>query len=129
MNISEIMHDRPVRIEPNASLGDALKLMAEHNCRHLAVMEGPQVVGIISDRDLALYYDPMNMTPERWEQRKVRDLMTKNPTAIGSHAPFNEAANILLKEGFSALLIIDNGELVGIVTDRDFVRYCAGQSD
>ena len=125
MIVQDLMESNPATVAPGDPLGKALKMMAEHNCRHLAVLEESDVVGIISDRDLALFYDPVNMTDEKWNKGRVRDLMTHDPATIGSQAPAREAAKLLLKEGFSALLIVDMGTLVGILTDRDFVQYFA----
>jgi len=125
MKVLELMESNPATVGPDDPLGTALKVMAENSCRHLAVLEGENVVGIISDRDLALFYDPVNMTEEKWNKARVRDLMAHEPTTIGSQAPASEAAKLLLKEGFSALLIVDMGNLVGILTDRDFVQYFA----
>jgi len=128
MLVSDLMKSNPANVESNATLGVALKKMAEHNCRHLAVVNGANVAGILSDRDLALFYDPASMTEQRWEEGKVSDLMTKNPTTIGSQAPLAEAAKLLVKGGFSALLVVDSGELVGILTESDFVRHFAEQA-
>ena len=128
MIVSDLMAEQPAWIGPDATLGMALKMMAERSCRHLAVLDGPNVVGIISDRDLSLYYDPENMTEEKWNRALVRDLMAQDPTTIGSQAPLAEAAKLLLSEGFSALLIVDSGNLVGILTEQDFVRYYAEQA-
>ena len=125
MIVSDLMAENPAAVAPEAPLGEALKIMAKHNCRHLAVLDGPNVVGIISDRDLSLYYDPVAMTEEKWNRAKVGDLMTRDPATMGSQAPLKEAAKLLLREGFSALLIVDSGTLVGILTESDFVRHYA----
>lgn len=50
----------------------------------------------------------------------VKDWMTKNPVVVSSHTPMFEAQEYLKKGGFRRLPVVDDGELVGIVTDRDF---------
>ena len=125
MLVRDMMNRSPGTIAPEATLADALQLMAEKKNRHLVVVERDEVVGILSDRDLALYYDPDGMTEERWRQAKVRTIMTADPVTIGSGAPVREAARLLLKAAISALPVIDNGQLVGVLSDRDFTRHFA----
>jgi CBS domain-containing protein len=125
MLVRDLMNASPGTIAPEATLADALALMAQKKNRHLVVTQGDGVVGIISDRDLAMYYDPEGMTEARWKQVQVRQIMTANPVAIGSSAPVREAARLLLKSAVSALPVIDNGQLVGVLSDRDFTRHFA----
>jgi CBS domain-containing protein len=125
MLVRDMMNRTPGTIAPEATLADALALMAQKKNRHLIVMDGVAMVGILSDRDLAMYYDPSGMTEARWKQVTVRQIMTAQPVAIGSGAPVREAARLLLKSAVSALPVIDNGQLVGVLSDRDFTRHFA----
>jgi CBS domain-containing membrane protein len=127
MIVRDLMNQQPATIRPGATLGEALAAMAERKVHHLVVTDGEHeaVAGILSDRDLALYYDPAGMTQERWSSATVGQLMSRDPLAIGSGAPLREAARLLLREGVSALLVVDSGQLVGILSDRDFVRHFA----
>lgn len=123
------MNDAPAHVSPEDTLDAALRMMAGQKTSHVVVMkEGGEVAGILSDRDLAMFYDPANMTAERWAQAKVSDLMTARPTSIGSHAPIEEAAKLLLKSGISALPVVENGVLRGILSEKDFVRHFARHS-
>ena len=124
MIVADLMNKNPATIQPGANLAQALETMAAKKARHLIVLsETNSVAGILSDRDLAMYYDPRSMTQQKWEQATVASLMTVNPISMGSKAPIEEAAKLLLKSGFSALPIVDAGSLAGILTERDFVRY------
>ena len=126
MLVRNFMNASPAVIESDANLSAALKMMAERKNRHLVILdESKAVAGILSDRDLALYYDPIKMTQERWEEVKVSQIMAKDPVAIGSAATIHHAAKLLLSEAISALAVVDNGELVGVLSDRDFTRYFA----
>ena len=125
MLVRDMMNRNPGRIAPDATLAEALQLMAEKKNRHLVVVLRSEVVGILSDRDLAMVYDPDGMTEERWKQAQVRQVMTEKPVTIGSGAPLREAARLLLRSAVSALPVVDNGELVGVLSDRDFTRHFA----
>jgi len=128
MLVRDLMNTTPGTLGPDATLHEALHQMAEKKNRHLVVVEGTAVVGILSDRDLALYYDPEGMTAERWKQVQVRQIMSDDPVTIGSGASVQQAARMLLKEAVSALPVVDNGELVGVLSDRDFTRHFAQQA-
>ena len=125
MIVRELMNAKPATLTPVATLAEALQLMAERKARHVVVLDGESVVGILSDRDLALYYDPVKMTEARWKQAQVSQLMSADPVTIGSGAEVREAARLLLKAAVSALPVVDNGTLVGVLSDRDFPRHFA----
>lgn len=130
MNVADIMNRNPARVQMDDTLSTALRIMVEQKTRHVVVMKEPDdVAGIVTDSDLAMYYDPVKMTPERWEQMKVSQLMTARPVSIGSHAPIEAAAKMLLKAGVTALPVIENGDLRGILSERDFVRHFARESE
>ncbi len=100
----------------------------EAGIHHLPVMDGAQLVGILSDRDLrrpdwvdeALdishpYYLDDNMS--------VSDLMTRNPVTIRTYDNLLTAAQLILQQGFGALPVLDKGKhLVGILTKGDLIR-------
>jgi CBS domain-containing protein len=65
------------------------------------------------------------MTKERWEQSSVGQLMTPKPVTVGSGTELGAAAQMLLKHAVSALPVVDNGDLVGILSEKDFVRHFA----
>jgi len=126
MLVKNFMNASPAVIESDANLSAALKMMAERKNRHLIILDDTKAVtGILSDRDLALFYDPIKMTQERWDEVKVSQIMAKNPVTIGSGATIQEAAKLLLSEAISALAVVDNGALVGVLSDRDFTRHFA----
>ena len=125
MQVRDIMNTGLATVAPQATLEQALGLMASHKTRHVVVVEGESVVGILSDRDLAVHYKPSEEPQANWEQIQVRKVMTAHPTTIGSMAEVREAARLLLREAISALPVVDNGQLVGLLSDREFTRYFA----
>jgi CBS domain-containing protein len=82
-------------------------------------------VGIVSDRDLAMVYDPAAISDGRWKDTRVDRVMTPDPITVGSGAEIQAAAKLLLQHAVSALPVVDNGQLVGILSEKDFVRYFA----
>ncbi len=126
MLVRDLMNDDPATITPSAGLDEALALMAGRKHRHLMVLnDAGDLVGVVSDQDMAMVYDPDDMTATRWQEITVGEVMTRHPVSIGSGAPVKEAAKILLKFAVTALPVVDNGQLVGVLSDRDFTRHFA----
>lgn len=101
----------------------------EHKIRHLPVMDGERLVGIISNHDIMRAYAKTlegagTISREKLDDVfSVADWMTKNPVTLTSADPIATAAKILTDNTFAAIPIVDDDELVGIVTNRDLVSY------
>ncbi len=113
--LNEIMSRSPVTVTPDASLGEARHLLAEHRIRRLPVMNGRRLVGIVSDRDVRSASVSHDRTP-------VAQIMTHNVITATSHMRVDEAARIMLDGRFGGLPVVDGGELTGIVTETDLLR-------
>jgi acetoin utilization protein AcuB len=125
MNVRDLMNEKPATLPPQASLSEALQLMAKQKARHVVVLDSGRVAGIVSDRDLAMVYDPDAVSRGQWANVRVEQIMTRDPVVVGSGAEAKAAAKMLLQHAFSALPVVDNGQLVGILTEKDFVRHFA----
>ncbi|MBI4082857.1 MAG: CBS domain-containing protein [Candidatus Lambdaproteobacteria bacterium] len=126
MIVRDVMNPNPATIGPDQTLADALDAMATHRVKQLVVVEsGGRSIGILSDSDLARFANPAGMTRAQWQAAKVRTHMSSELYSIGSQMPLKEAAQQLLRMGVSALPVVDNGALVGILRETDFVAYMA----
>jgi acetoin utilization protein AcuB len=118
----------PDAIRPEDSLLMARQLMDSGGFRHLPVVVGEDVVGIVSDRDLRSAWPSFTdglTAPER--QRRlasipVQRIMTANPIVVGTHARLSDAVRILIDQHVGALPVIDDGRLVGILSETDALR-------
>jgi acetoin utilization protein AcuB len=104
-------------------------------CRQLPVVnEHGQLIGIVTDRDVRLAMNsPMDL-PERGQEAELvisetaESCMTPDPITISSDTPAYRAAEVLSTYKFGALPVMDNDELVGIITVTDFLdRFTAEQ--
>lgn len=123
MNVAEIMSPHLVTVATHTSPDDALQLMDDQDVRHLPVLEGGNLVGIVSDRDLlgATGWHPVN-DPARRQAGKpacVRDIMHTTLTVIGPDDPVVTAAVELVVMGIGCLPVLRDGKLVGMVTEMD----------
>ena len=113
-----------VTVGPEAGVGEAWGLCREWNIRHLPVVEGGKLVGIVSDRDLRDISPPRD-TPDQENTLgyvRVRDIMT--PDVITAHPldTIEHAARVIYDRHFNCLPVVGDGELAGIITSSDLVR-------
>jgi acetoin utilization protein AcuB len=130
----------PITIDPEAPIGTALTMMKERAVRHLPVIaDDGRLVGVVTDRDLrtaafapgvAEYLSAsgrrrLRGLGETLENLRVRDLMTWDAVTIGPTAPAAQAAALMLEGRFGCLPVVEQGCLVGIVTELDVLRVVA----
>lgn len=118
MLVRDIMQSRVVTVTPQTAARDALRLLRARGIRHLVVLEGEGVVGIVSDRDVK----QIAAQPERFAEWAVDDVMSGAVITADPTTPVEDAARLMLKEKISALPVTQDGKLVGIVTETDVMR-------
>jgi acetoin utilization protein AcuB len=132
MIVRDIMTAKPLTVDPATPILDARQRMTDRRIRHLVVTEGARVVGIITDRDIRLNLPSPATSLSVWEinyllaRLTVGEVMTHSVIVIDSDRPVAEAARIMVDHKIGALPVVDGGNLVGIVTESDFVRAAAG---
>jgi CBS domain-containing protein len=130
--VRDLMTKEVTTLRRNDKLSIADDVMRLGRIRHLPVLDDEeQVVGIVSQRDLfrgalarALGYGA-HAQQKLLGQLLVKEVMTNDPTTIAPDAPLAEAARVMLKGKIGALVVIEDGRLVGILTEADFVRRFA----
>ena len=132
MNTSEIAHTVLVTVTMDHTIGRARDIMKLKKIRHLLVMDGSELVGVITDRDVRSHLSPRIGTPiesaedAKTLETKIHQVMTRDLITVSPDTPIAEAAALLLKHKVGCLPVIDEeGSAVGIVTDTDFLRYLA----
>jgi acetoin utilization protein AcuB len=132
MIVREMMTPAPFTVDPETLILDARQRMTDRRIRHLLVTEGARVVGIITDRDIRLNLPSPATSLSVWEinyllaRLTVGEVMTRSVIVIDSARPVAEAARIMVEHKIGALPVVDDGRLIGIVTESDFVRAAAG---
>ena len=106
-------------------------LFKRHKARHLPVVSGEEIIGILSMTDLARIsfvdsYDPNNFNVDTsiYSLFSLEQIMVRNPTSISPDTLIKYAAALFLKSEFHALPVIDNTKkLIGILTTTDLIKY------
>ncbi|MEX1361572.1 MAG: CBS domain-containing protein [Nannocystaceae bacterium] len=125
--ISEIMSPVTHSIGDEQPLAEAEHRMHQHQIRHLPVMRGGVLVGIVSDRDLAMVESLPGVDPK---EVTVREAMTAEPYAVPPTASLRAVLREMADHKYGTVVIIDEGEHpVGIVTTTDALRLCVDLLD
>ncbi len=122
--IREFMTPTPVCIAPDLPLTEARARMHELDARHLPVVEGGHLVGIISDRDVALV-DAVLGNPEKIT---VRQAMTAQPFTCGPGAHLHAVAAEMAEHRYGSAVVVDPShatQVLGVFTTTDALRALA----
>jgi acetoin utilization protein AcuB len=129
MLVKNWMSKEIVTVDVDDSMQNAIYILQEQNIKILPVMDGGNLVGIISDRDLKKASPSDATTLDMHEllflisKIKVRDLMKKPVYTAKPDDTVEEAAALLLEKKISGLPVVDeNNRLVGIITRSDIFR-------
>lgn len=106
-------------ISPDASVLEALKLMAEHNSGALLVLRDGEVEGIISERDCVRKVDLAGRTSAN---TTVQEIMTSKVVYIEASQPLEECMALMLEKSIRHLPVYDNKQLKGLVSIRDVLN-------
>lgn len=128
MNVADIMTAKPVTIDQNRPLREALEAMEKIGCHHLPVTgyDG-HLVGILSDRDCRTALNSPYIMRENWQDEDlvntllVRAVMTPAPIVVEPDEPVAEAARLMLKNHISSLPVMRSETMVGIITTSDIL--------
>ena len=116
MKIKDIMSREVVSLNANDSVEHAAEKMRNYNIGSVPVCDGEKVIGIITDRDIAIrsVADGQN-----FKNQKVREIMTSNPVCASSQMGTDEAGRIMSERQIRRLPIVDKENLVGMVSLGD----------
>lgn len=112
-SIEKYMTTAPHTIGAETSLAKAEKVMGELRVRHLPVLDGGRLVGILSDRDIKLVESFNDVNPE---VVAVREAFSEEPYTVSPKAPLSEVCAEMAAHKYSSVLVVDNHKLVGIFT-------------
>lgn len=123
-----------VTLRPDTTAEEALALSRRKRIRHFPVVEGGTLVGIVSDRDLRSA-TPVLGEPGRAAALKeilVSEVMSSEPVTANPRDPIELAADVMREKQISCLPVVENGNLVGIVTSTDMMKalvYLVGANE
>ena len=122
--IESVMITSPISIDMGEPVRAAQDRMIDHEIRHLPVLDGERLVGILSDRDIAaLESDPA--WEERAESLKVRDVCTMDFYAVELDTPLDAVLLEMADRRIGSVIVTRKGEVAGMFTATDACRRFA----
>lgn len=127
MLVQDIMTQQVVAIDPDMPIGDAYALMRQRDIRHFPIVSNESgrslLVGIVSDRDIRLVGSKLPQAPAGVTLKDPVSKLMSSPV-ITTHPtdPVEESAKVLRRENIGAMPVVDEDELVGIVSSMDFLE-------
>src|SRR5262249_21475810 len=120
--IGKFMTPMPHSIGANQTMAEAHVMMRNHGVRHLPVLDGGRMVGIVSERDLHLAETLKHIDPKAV---RVDEAMTLDPYAVGPHALLRKVAEEMAERKHGSAVVQQGGKVVGIFTTVDALRALA----
>lgn len=120
--VRRIMHPDVIAVGRRQSAKQVLDLMQNSRVHHLPVVDGTELVGVVSERDFRFLSGP-DLNQRTWlAMLAAEDLMTSPPHTLPPHALVREAQDLLRKPHVGCVPIVEHRQLIGIVTRTDLLR-------
>jgi acetoin utilization protein AcuB len=117
--IQKYMTTSPHSIGADQSIETAQMRMMELKIRHLPVVSGTKIDGILSDRDIKF---ALTLSGSDAKKLKVSDVAKDDVYVVAPNAKLDEVVSTMAQKKLGSALIVDNGKLVGIFTEVDVMR-------
>ena len=122
MRVSEIMTNAAVTDQADDTLTAAARKMWQQQTGSLLVVDGEDLVGIVTERDvLKAAANGLSM-----DETRISQIMTKDLVTVGPGTSLREAAKLMAERWIRHLPVLDEGKLVGILSQRDLAGVLAG---
>ena len=130
--VRDLMQEKIVTIDASDRLSTVEDIMTLGRVRHMPVVQGGKLVGVVSERDL-LRASLSNLTGFDSSERRaflngveIARVMSAPPVVIEADAPIEHAALVMAERRIGCLPVMDGQMLVGLLTETDLLRYFAG---
>ena len=126
MQIKNLMSEEIITIDKDQNLSDALKLLRKHNVSRLPVTNNKELVGIISERDIADKLGSSKYESMPASRLHISSVMVKDVFTVPQTMQLDEVASLMLEKGIGSVPVMDDEKMVGIVSKADFVTLAVG---
>jgi len=127
--VAELLRAKParvVKVTPDQSVLDAIKILATENIGAAMVMNGERLAGIMSERD---YTRKVILKGRAAETTRVEEIMTANVVVVNPRTKTRDCMAIMTDKGIRHLPVVDDGRVIGMVSIRDIVSDIIADQD
>ena len=126
MQIKNLMSENLITVDKDQNLSDALKLLRKHNVSRLPVTNNKELVGIISERDIANKLGSSKYESMPASRLHISSVMVKDVFTVPLTMQLEDVAKLMLDNGIGSVPVMDDDKMVGIVSKADFVTLASG---
>ena len=131
ISVRDIMSTQLDTMDRNDTLDLAQDVMKQKRIRHFPVLDGDQLVGVMSQRDL--FHATLGSVMKYGEKAErgflttvaVKSVMSEPPITIAPDRTIKEAAQLMVEKQIGCLPVTENGKLIGMVTETDILKQVA----
>ncbi|MGB9339139.1 MAG: CBS domain-containing protein [Polyangiales bacterium] len=114
--IADFMTPMPHTVGSEQTITFAQKLMQKHDIRHLPVLHGGELYGVVSDRDLGMIAGLNEVNPD---VTTVEEAMTQEAYTVAPDIPLFTVLNAMLKHKYGSAIVVEGIKIIGILTTHD----------
>src|SRR5512139_2680675 len=128
MFVGERMSRPVISVTPDMPINDALAMFRKEHIRRAPVMKDGKLAGMVTETDLLNASPSPVTTLSIWEMNyliskvKIKDVMSKKVITVNSDTPIEEAARIMADKKIGGVPVMDDGKVVGIITETDLFK-------
>jgi CBS domain-containing protein len=134
-SVRDIMMSAPITLQKDNTLSLADEVMTGGRIRHVPILDGEHLVGVLSQADLfhSAFAKALHLGPS--EQRefvksiRIEEVMTKHVISVPADTSIRAAARVMTEKKLGCLPVVQGERLVGLVTKSDMLRYLAERKD
>ena len=127
--VAELLKSKParvVRVSPDQSVLEAIKVLATEDIGAAIVMSGDQLAGIFSERD---HTRKVILQGRQAATTRVEEIMTRNVVVVTPRAKARDCMALMIENNIRHLPVVDNGRVIGMVSIRDIVGDIIADQD
>lgn len=124
--IADFMTETPHTVGSEQTISFAQGLMREHHFRHLPVLHGGELSGVVSDRDLGLVAGLNDINPD---DTRVEEAMTTEPYTVTRDTSLREILQQMAEHKYGSAVVMEGRKVIGIFTTHDAINLLADNFD
>ena len=127
--VSDLLRAKPQRlvsVRPDASVLDAIKVLAQEDIGAATVMDGDKLAGIFSERD---YTRKVILQGRSSSATRVEEIMTRNVICVTTRTRTRECMQLMTEKAIRHLPVVDDARVIGMVSIRDIVSDIIADQD
>lgn len=117
--IAEFMTPLPHTVGSAQTITFAQKMMQKYDIRHLPVLHGGELYGVVSDRDLGMVAGLNEVNPDA---TTVEEAMTQEAYTVSKDTPMFDVLNEMLAHKYGSAIVVEGSKIVGILTTHDALK-------